>query len=160
MPALNLTPAERAAHRGAAHHLEPVAMIGAGGLTDAVVAEIDAALKAHGLIKVRALAGDRAQREAWLAELAERLHAAPVQHIGKLLVLWRPKPAKEKAADPQRKPGPREFKVIKPAKQPGRRPDIKTVRVLGNQRLTPGGLVKKAKKRQKSAKKAAAARSG
>lgn len=134
-------------------------MIGAGGLTEAVVAEVDAALKAHGLIKVRVLEGDRAQREAWLQELAERLDAAAVQHIGKLLVLWRPKPAAEKTPNPQRKPGPREYKIVKPAKQPGRRPEIKTVRVLGNQRLTAGGLVKKAKKRQKSAKKAAAAAS-
>ncbi|TSE24723.1 YhbY family RNA-binding protein [Tepidimonas aquatica] len=157
MPALHLTPAERAQHRGAAHHLEPVVMIGTGGLTEAVIAEVDAALNAHGLIKVRVLEGEREQREAWLAELAERLSAAPVQHIGKLLVLWRPLPAKEKAPAGERKPGPREYKVVKPAKQPGRRPEIKTVRVLGNQRLTPGGLIKKAKKRQKSAKKAAAA---
>ena len=54
MPALELTPAERRAHRAAAHHLEPVVMIGADGLTDAVKAEVDAALNAHGLIKVRA----------------------------------------------------------------------------------------------------------
>lgn len=132
-------------------------MIGAGGLTDAVVAEVDAALNAHGLVKVRVLEADRAQREAWLAELAERLGAAPVQHIGRLLVLWRPLPPKATAVDPQRKGAPKEYKIVKPAKQPGRRPEIKTVRVLGNQRLTPGGLVKKAKKRQKSVKKAASA---
>ncbi|MFN4104363.1 MAG: ribosome assembly RNA-binding protein YhbY, partial [Tepidimonas sp.] len=56
-----------------------------------------------------------------------------------------------------RKPGPREYKVVKYSKKGGQRPEIKTVRVLGNQRLTPGGLVKKAKRRQKSAKKSASA---
>ena len=157
MPCIELTPAQRAVHRGAAHHLEPVVMIGADGLTDAVKAEVDAALKAHGLIKVRALEGDRAQREAWLHTLADELGAAPVQHIGKLLVLWRPIPPKAKTVDDDRTPGPREYKVIKYSKKGGQRPEIKTVRVLGNQRLTPGGLVKKAKKRQKSAKKSAAA---
>jgi RNA-binding protein len=157
MPPIILTPAQRAAYRGQAHHLEPVVMIGAEGLTDAVKAEVDAALKAHGLIKVRVLGGDRAQREAWLQQLADELGAAPVQHIGKLLVLWRPIPPKAKAPDEDRKPGPREFKVVKYSKKGGQRPEIKTVRVLGNQRLTPGGLVKKAKRRQKSAKKAASA---
>lgn len=157
MPRIELTPAQRAAHRGAAHHLEPVVMIGADGLTDAVKAEVDAALNAHGLIKVRALEGDRPQREAWLQTLADELNAAPVQHIGKLLVLWRPIPPKAKAVDEDRKPGPREYKVVKYSKKGGQRPEIKTVRVLGNQRLTPGGLVKKAKRRQKSAKKSASA---
>ncbi len=157
MARIELTPAERAARRGEAHHLEPVVMIGADGLTDAVRAEVDAALNAHGLIKVRVLEGDRAQREAWLNELADTLGAAPVQHIGKLLVLWRPLPPKRKNAAEDRKPGPREYKVVKYGKKPGQRPEIKTVRVLGNQRITPGGLVKKAKRRMKSAKKAAAA---
>ena len=90
MPAILLSPAERKAQRAAAHHLRPAAMVGAGGLTDAVVREVDAALAAHALVKVRAAVDDRAAREAMLAELAERLDAAPVQHIGKLLLLYRP----------------------------------------------------------------------
>ena len=49
-----LTPAQRKDHRAEAHHLNPVVMIGSDGLTDAVKKETDAALKAHGLIKVRA----------------------------------------------------------------------------------------------------------
>ncbi|MGQ9724088.1 MAG: YhbY family RNA-binding protein [Tepidimonas sp.] len=157
MPQLELTPAQRAAHRGNAHHLEPVVMIGSDGLTEAVKAEVDAALTAHGLIKVRVLGDDRAQREAWLRTLADELNAAPVQHIGKLLVLWRPVPPKVKAVDEGRMPGPREYKVVKYSRKAGQRPEIKTVRVLGNQRLTPGGLVKKAKRRQKSVKKTASA---
>ncbi len=154
MPALQLTIAERKAHRADAHHLDPVVMIGNDGLTPAVKKETDAALKAHGLIKIRVQGDDRAAREAIYAELCDELGAAPIQHIGKLLVLWRPIPEKEKTPDEDRMPGPREFKVLKYSKRGGQRPEVKTLRVLGNQRLTPGGQVKRAKpKKQKSVKK-------
>jgi RNA-binding protein len=153
MPAIQLTVAERKAHRAEAHHLDPVVMIGNDGLTPAVKKETDAALSAHGLIKVRVLGDDREQREAIYQQLADELNAAPIQHIGKLLVLWRPKPKKVKAEDEERKPGPREFKVIKNSSRGGQRPEVKRVRVLGNQRLTTGGMVKKAKPKQKSVKK-------
>ncbi len=153
MPAIQLSVAERKAHRAEAHHLDPVVMIGNDGLTAAVKKETDAALSAHGLIKVRVLGDDREQREAVYQQLCEELNAAPIQHIGKLLVLWRPKPAKVKAEDEERKPGPREFKVIKNSSRGGQRPEVKRVRVLGNQRLTTGGMVKKAKPKQKSVKK-------
>jgi hypothetical protein len=53
-------------------------------------------------------------------------------------------------------PGPRDFKVLKYSKRGGQRPEVRTVRVLGNQRLTPGGSVKRAKKpKQRSLKKSA-----
>jgi len=155
MSQIILTPAQRKAHRADAHHLDPVVLIGSDGLTPAVTREVDAALKAHGLIKVRVFSDDRAQRETVLQTLADTLDAAPIQHIGKLLVLWRPLPAKEKKPDEERKPGPREYKVIKPTRA-GSKPEIKTIRVLGNQRLTPGGKVKRAKKVQRrSIKKSA-----
>lgn len=153
MPAIQLSVAERKAHRAEAHHLDPVVMIGNDGLTPAVKKETDAALKAHGLIKVRVLGDDREQREAIFQQLADELDAAPIQHIGKLLVLWRPKPKKERAEDEDRKPGPREFKVVKNSSRGGQRPEVKRVRVLGNQRLTTGGMVKKAKPKQRSVKK-------
>lgn len=153
MPLIQLTPAQRKEHRAAAHHLDPVVMIGADGLTAAVKKETDAALRSHGLIKIRVLSDDRGSREAMLQTLAEELDAAPIQHIGKLLVLWRPMPPKEKKVDDERRPGPRDYKIIKPSKV-GSKPEIKTVRVLGNQRLTPGGKVKRAKKApQRSVKK-------
>jgi RNA-binding protein len=153
MPQINLSPAQRKAHRADAHHLNPVVMIGNDGLTPAVQHEVDAALKAHGLIKVRVFSDDRTVREEILNTLADALHAAPIQHIGKLLVLWRPMPEKERAVDEDRMPGPRDFKVVKYGK-PGQKPEIKTLRVLGNQRLTSGGNVKRAKpKRPVSVKK-------
>ena len=153
MPAIQLTIAERKAHRAEAHHLDPVVMIGNDGLTPAVIKETDAALNAHGLIKVRVLGDDRDQREAMYQQLADQLGAAPIQHIGKLLVLWRPKPAKERAVDEDRMPGPKDVKVLKYSKRGGQRPEVKTLRVLGNQRLSAGGQVKRAKPKQKSVKK-------
>ncbi|MBT0570844.1 YhbY family RNA-binding protein [Curvibacter sp. CHRR-16] len=146
MPAIQLTPAQRKEHRSAAHHLDPVVMIGSDGLTPGVQKEIDAALNAHGLIKVRVFSDDRSEREQLFATLAEALNAAPIQHIGKLLVFWRPLPVKEKSADEDRKAGPRDVKVLKFGKA-GQRPEVKMLRVLGNQRLTAGGKVKRAKTR-------------
>ena len=153
MPAIQLTPAQRKGHRSDAHHLDPVVLIGSDGLTPAVQKEVDAALKAHGLIKVRVFSDERTTREAILKTLADELDAAPIQHIGKLLVLWRPLPVKEKATDEDRMPGPRDVKVLKYSKRGGQRPEIKQLRVLGNQRLTSGGQIKRAKPKQKSIKK-------
>lgn len=76
--------------KGLAHSLKPVVMIGAQGLTEAVIKETGHALAAHELIKVRVLGDDRAAREAWFAELCAAVDAAPVQHIGKLLLLYKP----------------------------------------------------------------------
>jgi len=153
MPQIQLTPGERKVHRAEAHHLDPVVMVGSDGLTAAVLKETDAALNAHGLIKIRVLGDDRSAREDMFQQLADQLNAAPIQHIGKLLVLWRPQPKKDKAIDEDRKPGPREFKVLKYSKRGGQRPEVKQVRVLGNQRLTTGGQIKRAKPKQKSVKK-------
>ncbi|MDR3452090.1 MAG: YhbY family RNA-binding protein [Rhodoferax sp.] len=154
MPQIQLTPAQRKVHRAAAHHLDPVVMVGGDGLTNAVKKEADAALNAHGLIKIRVFSDDRAARELMYQTLVDELGAAPIQHIGKLLILWRPQPEKEKVIDEDRMAGPRDFKVLKYSKRGGQRPEVKTLRVLGNQRLTPGGKVKRAKpKPQTSVKK-------
>src|SRR5690348_14881981 len=102
MPQIQLTPAQRKVHRADAHHLDPVVMVGSDGLTAAVKKEADSALNAHGLIKVRVLSDDRAARELMFHTLADELGAAPIQHIGKLLVLWRPQPEKEKVIDEDR----------------------------------------------------------
>jgi len=153
MTAIELTPAERKEKRGDAHHLDPVVMIGAEGLTSAVLKEAEVALDAHGLIKVRVFSDDRAAREALLQEMADKLGAAPIQHIGKLLVLWRP--PKDGAESTAAEPGsaPRVVKILKFSKTGNHRPQIKRVTVLGNERVTAGGLVKRAKKRVTSIKK-------
>jgi RNA-binding protein len=94
---------ERLALRARAHHLRPVVLLGAAGLTDAIVKETDRALAAHELIKVRIPGDDRDEREQIGAQLAERLGAARIQAIGKLLVLFRPRPDEEPKKSP---PGP------------------------------------------------------
>jgi RNA-binding protein len=99
------------------------------------------------------LGDDRAARETIYQSLCDELGAAPIQHIGKLLVLWRPKPAKERELDEDRLPGPKDVKVLKYSKRGGQRPEVRTLRVLGNQRLTPGGQIKRAKPKKKSVKK-------
>jgi putative YhbY family RNA-binding protein len=155
MSLIQLTPAQRKEHRAAAHHLDPVVAIGNDGLTAAVRKEADAALNAHGLIKVRVFSDDREAREAIFRELADTLDAAPIQHIGKLLVLWRPVPPKEQAERDDRMPGPRVVKILKFSKSGNHRPQVKKITVRGNERITAGGQVKRAKKRITSVKKSA-----
>jgi putative YhbY family RNA-binding protein len=86
---IELTPEIRRALRARAHGLDPVVSISENGLTESVIKEIDASLKSHELIKIRVYGDDRALRESYLAEICSTLAAAPVQHIGKLLVVWR-----------------------------------------------------------------------
>ena len=88
-----LSAKSRAALKARAHALEPVVHVGAGGLTEAVVAEIDRALTAHELIKIRAGAAERDARAAMLEAVCARTGASPVQTVGKVLVVWRPRPA-------------------------------------------------------------------
>jgi putative YhbY family RNA-binding protein len=220
--------------RSQAHALKPVVIVGADGLTDAVLKEIDVHLHAHQLIKIRVFGDDRTERVAAYDAICDRLSAAPIQHIGKLLVVWRG----ERAAAPARptartsaangrstripsandlaqaaeaaashagrrvgKPvrgdraaapagaarvktgavgaasrtgttrartsgageavgaaktraggAPRVVKVVKPS-DTIRRPKPTLVKVFGNERVTSGGNVKKAKKRQVSPKR-------
>jgi putative YhbY family RNA-binding protein len=155
MPALTLTPAQRKELRGQAHHIDPVVLVGGEGLTPAVLKEADAALKAHGLIKVRMFSDIREDRAQALSALSDALNAAAVQHIGKLLVLWRPVPAPVKATAEPRMPGPRVVKILKFSKSGNHRPQIKKVKLFGNQRVTSGGEIKRAKPRVTSVKKKA-----
>jgi putative YhbY family RNA-binding protein len=155
MSTLALTPAERKQKRALAHHLDPVVTIGAEGLTPAVLKEADAALRAHGLIKVRMFSDVRAERMAALQQLADTLGAAAVQHIGKLLVLWRPPVVPDKPVRDSAMPGPRVVKILKFSKSGNHRPQIKKVKVFGNQRVTAGGSIKRAEARVTSVKKKA-----
>ena len=106
MAELTLSRDERVALRARAHHLNPIVLLGAAGLTEAVLKETDRALVAHELIKVRIPGDDREEREAICTQLAERLGAARVQVIGKLLVLYRPRPEEEEPAKPAAAPRP------------------------------------------------------
>jgi RNA-binding protein len=102
MAELTLEKSFRLSLKAQAHGLDPVVLLGAAGLTDAVVAEIDRALNAHALIKVRVPLDDRSEREAIFASIADRVGAARVQAIGKLIVLYRPPPPEDESEAPQK----------------------------------------------------------
>jgi len=120
-----LAPAERKALRARAHALHPILQLGGKGLTDAVVAEIDRALTHHELIKVRAAPLNRDEREVALASICERTGAHAIQHIGKMLVIYREKPRQEPppAATPTRtsRPGSRTSSPRPASARPPRR---------------------------------------
>ena len=87
--------------RARAHHLQPVVIVGQHGLTPPVLREVDLALKKHELVKVRVFSDERVERMALLDKVCAAMDCAAVQHLGKVLVLWRPSPeaAKPPAAD-------------------------------------------------------------
>lgn len=95
---LQLSTVERRDLRAQAHNLNPVVSISENGLTEAVLKEIDVNLNAHQLIKIRVYGDSRENRIAYLEQICTELGAAAVQHIGKLLVVWRPLPADKAAA--------------------------------------------------------------
>jgi RNA-binding protein len=153
MTAIQLPPVQRKEKCADAHHLKPVVVIGSDGLTASIEKEMDNALNAHGLIKVRVFSDDRAAREAMFVALANQLSAAPIQHIGKLLVFWRPMPEKEKIERQNRGSGPRVVKILKFSKSGNHRAQVKKITVMGNMRIAAGGELKRASKRRVSIKK-------
>jgi RNA-binding protein len=155
---LKLTSAERSSLRAEAHALSPVVIIGEAGLTPGVLKEIDGSLDSHGLIKVRVFGDDREARLAIYDTICEKLDAAPIQHIGKLLVVYRPKKDVPKSRSETRGPGMREVTIVKPSPSGTKRPSVTKVMVKGNERVTQGGSIKRAKPRQTSPKKSSLGR--
>lgn len=99
---VSLTPAEKKALKAQAHSLDPVVLIGDKGLTENVLKEIEVHLSAHGLIKVRVAGDEREVRLEYAESICKHTGCALVQHIGKLLVLFRPK-SEEAANTPKHK---------------------------------------------------------
>lgn len=87
-----LTGKQKRALRARAHHLNPVVSIGAAGLSDAVLAEIDIALSGHELVKLRVAADDREHRKALVDDVCRRTKAELVQRIGHTAVVYRQRP--------------------------------------------------------------------
>lgn len=104
---LTLTVLQRQNLKARAHPLNPTVIIGNAGLTPAVLAEVARALKSHEIIKIRVMSGDREARDAMLQEICEKLGAAPVQHIGKILVVYQPQ-----ENEPEKKPAKRKGKPL------------------------------------------------
>ncbi len=150
---LKLTAAERSALRAEAHDLSPVVMIGEAGLKPSVIKEIETSLNVHGLIKIRVFGDDREARIAMYDTICTQLEAAPVQHIGKLLVIYRPKVETTKERTAKSGKGMREVTIVKPSPSGTKRPSVSKVILKGNERVTAGGNIKRAKPRQTSLKK-------
>ena len=100
---LDITSEQRRALRASAHALNPVVSISQNGLSESVLKEIERSLESHELIKIRVYNNEREVRDQYMSAICEQLDAAPVQHIGKLLVIWRPAPEeKSKPTSPRR----------------------------------------------------------
>ena len=102
LTAVSLTSAERRALRARAHHLRPVVIIGDAGLTPEVTHEIDVNLKSHELIKIRVRGDERGERKELIEAICSATAAEPIQHIGKILVFYRPRPPEEPEKRPSR----------------------------------------------------------
>jgi len=100
----SLSSAERKLLKARAHTLKPVVTIGNEGLSAPVLREIEICLKAHDLIKIRVTGDDRDARLALLGEICSRSGASPVQHIGKILVVYRENQEEPASAPKQRPP--------------------------------------------------------
>ncbi|UDG83162.1 YhbY family RNA-binding protein [Candidatus Vallotia lariciata] len=154
MPALTLSSSERTVLRSQVHALKPTVLIGSSGLTDAVINEINIQLKAQELIIIRVLSGNPL---AFCNKICDRLSAASIQHIGKLLAIWKPQCADNTLSTTSRNTtriyaAPRVVKIVK-LSSATRRPKPYWIKVLSNERLTSDGNVKKAKRRQISLKR-------
>lgn len=129
---LELTSALRRELRARAHALEPVVLLGTGGLTPAVLQEVEVHLKAHELIKIKASQSGREERNAVLGEICEALGAAPVQHIGKTLVVYRPRPE-----EPAQAPAARGRGLRAGSKAVGKPAAVRTGALRGKPRSSP-----------------------
>lgn len=89
---LTLTSRQRVHLKARAHALEPIVQVGKTGVQDSVVAAVETALTAHELIKVKINDAERDERAEIAETLATRTGAAVVQRVGKIVVLWRPRP--------------------------------------------------------------------
>ena len=90
MTSAPLTSAQTRFLRGQAHDLKALLQIGNKGVTPAFLAELDAVLEQHELVKVKVAGEDREARDAMIGELAEKADAALVQRIGHTATLYRP----------------------------------------------------------------------
>jgi RNA-binding protein len=86
---MTLTEKQKKYLRGLAHSRDPIVMVGQSGLSPAITKELDIALGAHELVKVRVRVGDREQRDSILSELITQTNSALVQRIGNVGVFFR-----------------------------------------------------------------------
>ena len=87
---LKLSNSQRRSLLAQAHHINPIVIIGKDGLSIGVINELDRGLSSHELIKIKVLNEDRKARALLLEEICQRLNASPINHIGKILIIYRP----------------------------------------------------------------------
>ena len=103
---MSLTAAQRKQLRARAHPLKPVVLVGDAGVSEAVIAETDRALEHHELVKIRLPGVDREERARLGRALCEALGAQQVQAIGRVHVLFRPRPVEPAAPQTARRAAP------------------------------------------------------
>jgi RNA-binding protein len=134
-----LSPAARRALRARAHPLQPVVIVGAKGLTDAVLKEADAALTSHELIKIKLASDDREERATQILNLTAALAASPVQQIGKIAILYREKVETPSVPGPTRPaPNAKRRSTSSRARPPSRPPTAAVKRIRGPTVKAPG----------------------
>ena len=87
--------------RSQAHHLKPVVMVGQHGLKESIFEEVEIALDAHELIKVKIVA-DKQERIEIANQIIENCRAELVQHIGQMAIMFRRNPEKPKIILPSK----------------------------------------------------------
>ena len=128
-----MTGKERARFRAAANGLEPVFQIGKGGLSDALIAQVEAALDARELIKIKALLETIPQPPKEMAQqIAARTHAEVIQVIGGVIVLYRENPELRQAEKEKEK---RRRELAKKQKEKARIEASRTKRTAASQNV-------------------------
>ncbi len=140
-----LTAPEMRSLRAKAHHLRPVVAVGTHGLTPAVLHEIDVALKAHELIKIRVFSDVRSERDLLLAKICGELECAPVQHLGKLLIVWRHNPDLHREVRAEDRP--RRTRVVR--RQPVKSPDSRDEKSSRSRIAPPAGTPRAPSRRRR-----------
>ena len=96
-----LTGKQRRRLRALGHHLSPVLQIGQEGVTDAVVAQANAQLDAHELIKVKVSEASPLPRHTAAEQLASATHSDLAQVLGRTFLLYKPHPTNPQISLPR-----------------------------------------------------------
>lgn len=98
---MTLSEKQRKHLRTLGHKLKPVVMVGANGLTEAVLQELEQSIEHHELMKIRVTVGDRDDRDKIVGEVCERARAELVQRVGNIALLFKRHPKQSKIVLPK-----------------------------------------------------------
>ena len=86
---MQLTGKQKNYLRGLAHNINPIIIIGANGLSEAVLNELESALEYHELLKIKLPADDKASKACLIANICTETNSEPIQLIGRVGVVYR-----------------------------------------------------------------------